>query len=181
MLKNEIELPEGIEARVENDMITVKGKNGETSKMLKHPLVSLKIDGRKIIIASDTEKKKVRAVIGTWVVVIGNMLTGVTKGWRGELKLVYSHFPVKMKIEKDRFLIENFLGERSARSVQVPGGVKVQIDKSEVYVSGVDKETVGQTCASIEQATRIKGFDKRVFQDGIYITRKPYPEAENEK
>ena len=46
--------------------------------------------------------------------------------------------------------------------------MKVEIKGDEVVVSGIDKEAVGQTAANIEQTTRIRGYDPKVFQDGIY-------------
>ena len=181
MLKEELEIPEGIEAKLENDSLVIRGMKGEISKTFKHPLVSVKLDGGRITFASEIERKKVRAIIGTWSVIARNMFVGVTKGWKGEMKLVYSHFPVKLKLEGNRLLIENFLGERSIRSVLVPENLKIELDKNVLYVSGMDKELVGQLCSRIEQSTKVRGFDKRVFQDGIYITSKPYPEGENEK
>jgi len=48
----------------------------------------------------------------------------------------------------------------------------VTINKDIVKVSSIDKEKAGQTAANIELATRIKGYDPRVFQDGIYIVKK---------
>ncbi len=94
------------------------------------------------------------------------------------MKLVYSHFPVKLKVEAGALLIDNFLGEKSPRKVAIPANLKVVIDQSVLTVTGPDKEIVGRLCGRIEQATRVSGYDKRVFQDGIYITRKPYPEGE---
>ena len=54
----------------------------------------------------------------------------------------------------------------------VVGSAQVKIQGDEVTVSGVNKEDVGQTMANIEQATKIKGKDPRVFQDGIYLVAK---------
>lgn len=180
MLKNEIEIPEGLEAGFENGRLTVKGSKGEISRGFRHPNVKLKIENSRIILQSDMERKKTKAIMGTWNAHINNMFTGVSKGWSGELKLVYSHFPVKMKTEDKKLLIENFLGERSPREVPVPEDLEVKVDKNTIIVSGTDKERVGQLCARIEEITKVRGYDRRVFQDGIYITRKPYSEEEDE-
>ena len=52
-------------------------------------------------------------------------------------------------------------------------GVEVKIqNKTEVIVSGIDKEAVGQTAANIERSTTVKKRDRRVFQDGIYLIEK---------
>lgn len=181
MPENEIEIPEGLDVTFGENRLDVKGAKGGISKVLKHPRVKIKVEDRKIVLKSDFENKKVKAVMGTWDAIIKNMFLGVAKGWRGELKLVYSHFPVKLKLEEDKLLIENFMGERSPRSVAIPEDLKVEIDKNVIYVSGADKEVVGQFCGLIEQTTRIKGYDRRIFQDGIYITRKPYLEEEDER
>jgi large subunit ribosomal protein L6 len=174
MLKNELEIPEGIEVRMENDRIFVRGPKGELSKAFKYPHIKKKIEGRKIILISDTERKKIKAIMRTWKALIDNMITGATKGWRAELKLVYSHFPVKLRTEEGKLLIENFLGERNPRIVPIPKDLELKVDKNLIFVSGADKERVGQLSARIEQATNVKGYDKRVFQDGCYITKKPY-------
>ena len=181
MLKNEITIPEGVEVRMENGKIYVKGSKGEVSKEFKNPNVKIRIENGRIMLASDTERRKMKAVMGTWKVLLNNMLLGVTKGWKSELKLVYSHFPVKLKVEEGKLLIENFLGERKAREVPLLGDIKIDIDKNSIFVTGADKERVGQMSARIEEVTKVKGFDRRVFQDGCFITKKPYVMgAENE-
>ena len=49
------------------------------------------------------------------------------------------------------------------------GNVKVNVEKDEIIVSGIDIEEVGQTASNIELACRIKGRDRKIFQDGIWI------------
>jgi large subunit ribosomal protein L6 len=181
MLKNEVEIPGGVEIRKEDSRIAVKGPKGVLERRFSAPHIAIKIEGGKVILTSDMERKKIKATMGTWAAHLRNMISGVTDGWAGEIKMVYSHFPVKLKAEGDILLIENFLGERSPRKVPIPGDLKVDIDQNVITVSGIDKEKVGQLCARIEQKTRVSGFDKRVFQDGCVITRKPYLiEGENE-
>lgn len=181
MLKNEIEIPEDVEVRMENNRLYAKGSKGETSKKLKYPNVRISVENGKVILTSEIERKKTKAVMGTWSAIIKNMFLGVKKGWKSELKLVYSHFPVKIKVEEGRLLIENFLGERKPREVPIPGDIKIEVDKNTIYVIGTDKERVGQMAARIEEVTKVKGYDRRVFQDGCFITRKPYlAEEKNE-
>ena len=70
------------------------------------------------------------------------------------------------------FVIENFLGEKFPRKAKILGATKIEVKGDQVILTGPDIEAVSQTAANIEQATKIKGFDPRVFQDGIYITKK---------
>jgi large subunit ribosomal protein L6 len=88
------------------------------------------------------------------------------------MKVVYSHFPIQLKVQGDRLEINNFLGEKQPRSAKILEGVTVNLGNDEVILTGIDKERVGNTAANIEHATRIRKRDPRVFQDGIYITER---------
>ncbi len=91
--------------------------------------------------------------------------------------MVYSHFPIQLRVDGDRLIIGNFLGEKKDRTAWIQSGVDVALNGDEVVVTGINKESVGQTAANIEQATRIKARDPRVFQDGIYVVGKDMLEA----
>jgi len=181
MLKNEIEIPKDVEVRMEGNRIYVKGSKGEVGKEFKHPNVKIRVDNERVVITSDLKRKKIKAIMGTWKVLLNNMFLGVNRGWKSELKLVYSHFPVKLKVEEGKILMENFLGERKPRTLSIPEDIKIDVEKNLIFVTGTDKERVGQMAARIEEVTRVKGYDRRVFQDGCFITKKPYVvEVENE-
>ena len=180
MMKHEIKIPEGVEASVENNIFIVKGSKGELNRTFKDHNIVFKVETGKILLSSEIVRKKTKAMLGTWRAHIKNMITGVDKGWKGELKVVYSHFPVKLKADNNMLVIENFIGGRSPRTVPIPEDLKVEIKGTEIFVLGIDKEKVGQLCARIEQITKIKGFDRRIFQDGAYITKKPYAEGEQD-
>jgi len=66
-------------------------------------------------------------------------------------------------------LIENFTGEKNPRRAKIIGDVKVKIQSEDIIVQGINLEEVSQTAANIEQATKVKKKDPRVFLDGIYI------------
>jgi large subunit ribosomal protein L6 len=84
------------------------------------------------------------------------------------MKTVFSHFPIKTSVEDNKFVIQNFLGERAPRNAVILDGVNVEVKGEDVTVSGIDREKVGQTVANIERATSVKRRDIRVFQDGVY-------------
>ncbi|MEM2546448.1 MAG: 50S ribosomal protein L6, partial [Candidatus Bathyarchaeia archaeon] len=100
---------------------------------------------------------------------IKNMITGVSKGFTYKLKIVFSHFPISVKVQDKTVVIENFAGERGPRKAKIIGDVKVKVSSEDIIVQGIDLEAVSQTAANIEQATKVKGKDPRVFLDGIYI------------
>jgi large subunit ribosomal protein L6 len=113
-------------------------------------------------------------MLGTAAAHIRNMIRGVTKGYRYNLRTVYAHFPVTVKVdEKARALkVENFTGEKTPRSAQILDGVKVVVKGDDITVEGIDIKAVSQTAANIQNSTKIKKKDLRVFLDGIYIDTK---------
>jgi large subunit ribosomal protein L6 len=100
------------------------------------------------------------------------MITGVIKGFTYKLKIVFSHFPISVKVKENIVSIENFTGERSPRLVKIFGDTKVSVKEDDVIVQGINLEDVSQTAASIEQGTKVKVKDPRVFLDGIFIFEK---------
>jgi len=90
------------------------------------------------------------------------------------LEICNVHFPMNVKLDGDRVNIKSFLGETTVRVSKVLPNVKVDIKGSHITVSGSDIEATGQTAANLEKATRLIGRDRRIFQDGIFITKKPY-------
>ena len=167
-----VEVPEGVQVEVEGKVVKVKGPLGELKRDFSHAPVEIRLDGNKVIVEAYWPKKRERAMIGTVAAHIRNMITGVTKGFTYKMKIVFTHFPIQVTVEGDKVVIRNFLGERAPRIAKILPGVKVEVQKEDVLVKGIDIEAVGQTAANIEQATKVKGKDVRVFLDGIYIYEK---------
>ena len=171
-IEEKIEIPKDVKITLENGIITLKVKNVHLSRNFSHPKVKLAIVDNHVIVSSEMPKVREKAIVGTYVAHIRNMIVGVTIGYEYKMKNVYSHFPIKAAVKGNKFSIENFLGEKAARSANIIGDTKVKVAGAEVVLTGADLEQVSQTAANIERATKIKGFDPRVFQDGIYITEK---------
>jgi len=171
LIREEIPIPDGVDVTIDGG-VTVKGPKGELSRKFNHSEISMAVEDDKVVLEVKFPKKKDKAMIGTVRAHISNMITGVTEGFRYRMKIVYAHFPMSVKVAGDKVVIENFLGERHPRTARIAGDTKVQVKGDEVEITGIDKEYVGQTMANIEQATRIKGRDPRVFQDGIYLVSK---------
>ena len=171
-VKEEVEIPEGVEVTVEGNTVKVKGPKGELERELKYPGVQIFTEDGKVVVFKEFPRKRDIAIARTFKAHIANMIKGVTEGFTYKLKVVYSHFPMTVKVQGDEVVIENFLGEKNPRKAKILPGVTVKVMGSDVIVEGIDKEKVGQTAANIEQATRITKWDRRVFQDGIYIVEK---------
>jgi len=160
-IREEVELPEGVEAKLSGKTVEISGRKGVLKRTFDFQGVDIRQEGRTIAIETTSGRRRQRSAVGTIKSHLLNMIKGVTEGFRYKLRVVYAHFPITVKVEDGRVLIHNFLGERSPR-----------VAGDEVIVEGIDKEEVGQTAFNIEQATYIKRRDPRVFQDGIYIVEK---------
>jgi large subunit ribosomal protein L6 len=171
-IARQVEIPEGVAVTIDGSTITAKGPKGEVTRQLCYPMIDITREDSRLIVNSRLDRKQHRAMVGTLAAHIGNMIMGVSRGFEYKMKVVYSHFPIQLKQASDELIISNFLGERKARSARILPGAKVEIGKDQLTITGIDKEQVGQTMANIEQATRVHGFDIRIFQDGIYLVDK---------
>ena len=172
-IKAEIPIPENVKAEIHDNVIIVEGKLGKLKKNItKIPVVVL-IQDKKIIIRPYGKRKKDLAITNTTRSIIGNMVTGVQKGFTYKLKIVSAHFPMSVKLKGDKVNIENYFGERSPRTSQIVGdATKVTVGGEDVIVQGPSLEDVSQTAANIELSTNMKSKDHRVFLDGVYIYSK---------
>ena len=88
------------------------------------------------------------------------------------MKIVYAHFPITVKVKDDAIFVENFQGERAPRVSKIVGDTKVVSKGDDVIITGPVLTDVSQTAASLQQNTKVKNKDHRVFLDGIYLFEK---------
>jgi len=171
-IARKIKVPEGVSISLSRDLFKVMGPKGTVERNFWYP--GIKIDAREgeIVVDAESSRKEQKAMVGTFASHINNLITGVTEGFECKMKIVYAHFPMQVKVEGKTLIIGNFLGEKKPRIARILGETKIKISGNEVVISGINKEDVGQTAANIEQKTKIKRFDPRTFQDGIYIVQK---------
>jgi len=167
-----LDIPDDVTAEMDHLTLTVEGPNGRVSRRLWYPDVTVSVSDE-VVIESDADDAKTAATVGTFESHVRNMFHGVTEGWEYKMEVFYAHFPMQVSVDGDHVVIKNFLGEKAPRRAKIRGDTEVQVDGEEVVLSGPNKEHVGQTAADIEQLTRVKDKDTRVFQDGVYITEKP--------
>ncbi len=158
---------------IDGKTVSVKGKEGSMKIGVEYPFIHLNKSGNTIFIESEKDIDYQKAIAGTLAANIRNMVKGVNEKYTAELELVYMHFPASMKVANGKLIVENFVGERKPREIQLPKGVDVKVKGTKISISGIDKHEVGQVAGSIESKIQIKNKDRRVFKDGIFITKKP--------
>jgi len=170
--KRKVKIPKGVKVNVNGRIVEVIGPLGKLIRNFSNNPVSIEVSGDEVIVYALWPKRREKSHVGTVAAHIRNMIRGVEKGFTYKLKIVYAHFPVSVKVEKDRVLIENFMGERAPRTAKIVGDVKVNVKEDDIIVQGINLEEVSQTAANIEQATVVKEKDPRRFLDGIYVYEK---------
>jgi len=167
-----VKIPEGVTVTLEGSTLSVKGPKGTLSRDMYFPKITMTVAARELTITTESERKNLLAMVGTYAAHVRNMCRGVTDGYQYRMKVVYSHFPIQLKMAGSTLEVHNFLGEKTTRYARVEPGVKVALGSDEVTLTGTDRELVGKTAANIEHATKIRDRDPRVFQDGVYIVER---------
>ncbi len=164
-----IQILDDVEVSIDGRKVTVKGAKGTLIRDFCYAPVSIERQDKTVRIWAEWPRKRESSLVGTIHSHIQNMITGVRKGFTYKLKIVFSHFPVSVKTKEKNLLIENFTGERNPRKVKTIGNVQIKVQSEDIVVQGLNLEEVAQTAANIEQATKVKRKDPRIFLDGIYV------------
>jgi large subunit ribosomal protein L6 len=172
IVENSVEVPEGVTLKLEGKKVTVAGERGEVVRDFSHTRLDLEHDGGSLRIWAVNPRKREASLVNTLAAHVRNMIKGVTQGFTYRLKIVFVHFPMTVRIEGRRIVIQNFIGERKAREAKIAGGAKVRVEGEDVIVEGIDIDDVAQTAANIQQSMKIRKKDLRKFMDGIYVYSK---------
>ncbi len=167
-LAAELEIPDGVTVSYDRPMITVQGPLGKTWKSFKKIPVTIDVTDGKVHFKAQGTRDKNRAIMNTSRSLIRNLCEGVVEGYTIKMKIVFSHFPITVKVEGKTVLIENFQGERAPRKTKIWGETKVVPKGDDVIITGHVLTDVSQTAAEIENGSRVKNKDHRVFLDGVY-------------
>jgi large subunit ribosomal protein L6 len=173
-IESTIAIPGGVSVTSDGNTVKVKGPKGELSRNFAYPRIIIAIGKEEVSVSCEYPRTKDKAMVGTFAAHIRNMIRGVTEGYTYSLKIVFSHFPMKVAVKDKRVEINNYMGGKDPRFADIVGKCTVKVAGADVTVDGISIEDCGQTAANIERATSRLGFDKRIFQDGIYITQKSH-------
>lgn len=171
-ITEKVKIPEGCNAEFKDYKIIIKGSQGEVSRAVTTPRIKVKLENNSILLEAEKPSKREKMLLNTYKAHIKNMFKGVKEKHIYKLKICSGHFPMTVTSKNNIFEIKNFLGEKVPRRLVLKPGPEVSIEGDVITVTSNSKELAGQTASLIEKLTRRPGFDKRVFQDGIYITEK---------
>jgi large subunit ribosomal protein L6 len=161
-------IPEGVEVKIDKDLIFIKGKKGElTQKLI--PEIEAAIKDKTIILKEPIKTKTSSALWGTFRALIANMVEGVSKGF--EKKLIIEGVGYRATLNGNKLVLS--LGYSHPIEIQAPKGIEFKIEKNTIVISGVDKQIVGQVAANIRIQRKPEPYKgKGIRYDNEIIRRK---------
>ena len=140
-----VEIPSGVEIKLNGDQVSAKGKNGELSLTL-NPLVSIKQEENSLVFGTTENSKKAVAMSGTFRALVNNLVVGVTQGFEKKLTLLGVGYRVKASGNK----LDLTLGFSHPVVYQLPKGVSAETpSQTEVVLKSADKQLLGQVAAEV--------------------------------
>lgn len=143
--KNPVAIPAGVEVKIENGVLQVKGANGALSQPVGSD-VAVTVENNAIVFEARSGSKQARSMSGTLRALANNMVTGVSKGFERKLTLVGVGYRAQAQGE----VLNLTLGFSHPVAHKMPAGVKVETPtQTEIILKGADKQAIGQVAADI--------------------------------
>ena len=164
-----IEIPEGVEVKLEGNKVSVKGPKGELSKEI-HQDIAIKMEDNVITLERSSDLKEYRSLHGTSRTMIANMVEGVTKGFEKSLEITGVGYRAQKQGDK---LVVN-AGYSHPVEIEAIDGIEIDVPKNtELTVKGIDKELVGAVAANIRAIRPPEPYKgKGIRYVGEYVRRK---------
>lgn len=164
-----IEIPEGVEVKVDNNTVTVKGPKGELTKSFSEKM-KINVDDKVITVERENDDKESRSLHGTTRSLIYNMVVGVSQGFQKELEIIGVGYRAQKQGNK---LIVN-AGYSHPVEIEPEENIEIEVPKNtEIIVKGIDKERVGAVAANIRAIRKPEPYKgKGIRYKGEYVRRK---------
>jgi large subunit ribosomal protein L6 len=141
-----IAIPKGVDVKIEDSTIAVKGPKGQLSRVIP-PRVSVSTEEGQIVVTRESDSKEARAMHGLARALFNNMVLGVTEGFKRNLEIQGVGY--RAEVQGQTLKLE--LGYSHPILYPIPQGIEAKVEKNVISLEGIDKETLGQTAAEIRQ------------------------------
>lgn len=165
-----IAVPAGVDVKIaDGNLITVKGPLGTLTQQL-HPRMNIELDGAVINVTRPTDDKEDRALHGLTRTLVDNMVVGVTQGYKKKLEIT----GVGYRALKNGKTLTLNLGYSHVVTFEEFDDIKFEVpSQTEIIVSGINKQTVGQIAAQIREKRPPEPYlGKGIKYEGEHIRRK---------
>ena len=165
-----VKLPQGVDVKVENNVVTVKGPKGTLTQKVNDQM-GIKIENGELLVSRPNDEKEFRAMHGLYRALIHNMVTGVTTGFTKNLELVGVGY--RAQADNPSQLTIN-IGFSHPVVVKAPANVTFATpNPNKISVSGIDKQVVGEIAAEIRAIRKPEPYHgKGIRYEGEYVRHK---------
>ncbi|MBA2316292.1 MAG: 50S ribosomal protein L6 [Euzebyales bacterium] len=143
--KEPVAIPDGVDIRLDRDVITVAGPNGELTQRI-HPSITVTVDDGRVVVTRPDDERENRALHGLVRSLIANMVIGVTQGYQRNLEIVGVGYRAQARGQGLTFQV----GYSHPVEVDAPEGITFEVaSPTRISVRGADKQLVGQVAANL--------------------------------
>lgn len=167
--KKPIQIPEGVNVRLDARVLMVSGPKGELSHKIPR-LLEVSLEDSHIIIKRKNDSKTAKSLHGLYARLIRNSVKGVLEGWTKALELVGTGY--RARLEGDSLVLS--VGFSHPLRIKPPSGISFSVEEGKITVSGVSKYLVGQAAANIRRVRPPEHYKgKGIRYEGEEIRLKP--------
>ncbi len=140
-----VNIPDGVKVMLDGRKVSVTGPKGSLQLEVK-PEIDLAIDGSTVVVKKNSESRAARELYGLSRTLISNMVEGVSKGFSKKLEIV----GVGYRAAVQGSVVNLSLGYSHPINYKLPEGISAAVEnQTQVTISGIDKQLVGQVAAEI--------------------------------
>ncbi len=164
-----VQIPDGVEVKVENNLVTAKGPMGTESVQIREE-IEIKVEGKEIILTRKEDDRKSRSLHGLSRTLVQNVVTGVKEGFTKKLEIQGVGYRAQMQGNA----INLQLGYSHPVIIEPPEGIKIAVEaNTKITVTGSNKQMVGDVAAQIRSKRPPEVYKgKGVRYEGEYVRRK---------
>ncbi|CUX96205.1 50S ribosomal protein L6 [Candidatus Gullanella endobia] len=169
--KAHVLIPAGVDVKLNGQVISIKSKNGELTRII-HKIVDIQYINNQLIFSPREDYSDSWAITGTTRAILNSMVVGVTKGFIKKLKLIGVGYRATVKDN----VINLSLGFSHSIDYQLPVGVIAEcLNQTEIILKGADKQIIGQVAANIRAYRRPEPYQGKGihYSDEIIRTKEP--------
>jgi len=163
-----IDIPGGVDVKINGPAVTVKGPKGELSLTVSSPIV-VNIEENQVVVTRPDDERNSRSLHGLTRTLIANQIIGVTQGYAKGLEIVGTGYRVVQKGAG----VELALGFSHPVVVEPPAGITLTVEgNNKVTVAGIDKQAVGETAANIRKIKKPEPYKGKGIRYADEVVRR---------
>ena len=166
--KKPVEIPTGVEVKLDKSLCTVQGPLGKLEYTLPEG-ISAEIQDTKIVVTRATDQKRHRALHGLVRSLMNNMVTGVSTGFTKSLEIV----GIGYRAKKEGNVLNLAVGYSHPVDFPVPEGITIDVEgQNKVVIKGIDKQQVGQVAANIRSIRKPEPYKGKGIRYSDEVVRR---------